>query len=199
MARKELIRYVSVSFMMVSVMLLATGGTASAHVLKEDQGVSAVLHIPPDDSPAAGEPTELDLSFGDDAHTFSLPDCNCQVIITQGTRTVLRTVPKPAVEGATLDSIITVTFPEIGVYNVGVTGSAKQGTFHSFKLNYVVRVATVANGTRTAAGHGGEIAIVGLGSIAILSLLAYTNLHARGRDRPKPTPKQPSTTKKHRP
>ena len=68
---------------------------------------------PPDsvDDLHAGQPTELDVSFGNEANTFSLPDCNCRIVV-KGNGRVLQTVtPEPYIAGATLDSKATVRFP----------------------------------------------------------------------------------------
>jgi hypothetical protein len=181
---KHSIKTISMSLAAISLLLMSTTGLASAHVLKEDNGISAVLHIPPEDTPEANTATELDLSFGDNANAFSLPDCNCKVTVKNGPQVIYQAVPKPALEGATLDSIVNVNFPVIGVYDVIVDGSAKDGKFQPFHLDYLVRVATSATGgetMKTSKGAGSEVVVIGVGSLAILIMLAYNSISIGGR------------------
>lgn len=160
---------------------------ANAHVLKESNGISTVLHIPPDDNPQAGEETELDFSFGDDRNAFSLPDCDCFVSI-KGEKLVQKTMPRPPVAGATLDGIVTVNFPHGGAFGVIVEGRSKSGVFSTFRTRYVVRVA---NQDRQTGGQAATVFTVSAGSLAILALVAFNNIREGGRygDRPKITRK----------
>jgi hypothetical protein len=180
---KQYWRRLSLSLLALPLLILALPAAATAHVLKQDNGISAVLHIPPDDNPQAGQSTELDLSFGDDANAFSLTDCHCLVTIeSDSSKIIYRAVPQPALKGATLDSIAHVTFPTVGVYHLTVSGSATHGNFKPFSLDFLVRVAGAVGGTATMTSRkGDEIIIISLGSLAILGLFAYTNMRAGGR------------------
>lgn len=178
---KRWLRMLGLSLPTLLVAVFVTTGLASAHVLKQDNGITGILHIPPEDNPSAGQPTEMDESFGDQAGRFSLPDCDCMMSIKGGGK-VLQTVPlKPYFSGATLDSVATVQFPTVGVYDVVVTGRAKDHKFPDFQLDYLVRVALNANGTPATANDGGDVVIISLGSLAILGLFAYTGISAGDR------------------
>jgi hypothetical protein len=177
-------RRLKLSLVMLPLLLLAAPGIASAHVLKQDNGISAVLHIPPEDNPEAGQVTDFDLSFGDASNAFSLPDCRCQVTVKNSNgKTLYQTVPKPAQQGDTLDSVVHFNFPTIGVYNLTVSGSAIHGNFKTFQLDYLIRVATSVNGPAlaTGSGQGSEVLIISVGSLAILAMFAYTGMRAGGR------------------
>ncbi|MDB5170988.1 MAG: hypothetical protein JWO35_682, partial [Candidatus Saccharibacteria bacterium] len=129
------------------VLLLAVsvaGGVAQAHVSKQNNGISAELHIPPGDSPKAGEPTRIRISFEDKKGSFRLQDCDCKINLEQSGKVLQTSILEPATKGATLDSFSTITFPRVGVYDIVVTGSSKNGAFPSFKLDYQVRVASGA-------------------------------------------------------
>lgn len=160
---------------------LVGNGVASAHVLKEDNGMSAVLHIPPDDNPVGAEETELDLSFSNDAQTFSLQDCDCQVIVKRDNRTLSTTTLTPALPGATLDGVAHVTFPSVGVYDVVVMGAPKSASFAVFRLDYSERIATSVSAPVAASGQQSQVMIIGLGAFAILLLFAVTNIKAGKR------------------
>jgi hypothetical protein len=165
-------------------------GTASAHVLKQSNGISGVLHIPPDDNPKAGEVTTLGISFGDKTGAFGLQDCDCKVAIAQDGKTLQTVVPVPALEGATLDSYSKVTFPKVGVYDVVATGTSKTGAFPTFKLDYAVRVASAAGGdlASTTASSSTNLTpiIIGLGTFALIAVVAYGAIGQGGRYAPEP-------------
>lgn len=181
-------------YFVASVLILFNSiGLASAHVLKEGQGVSAVLHIPPEDNPVAGQPTELDISFGDKNNNFSLLDCSCQLLIVSGGKVLQKLVPSSALSGATLDSVVTAQFPHVGVYHIIISGSAKDDKFNDFKLDYSVRVASDTNGTAMKNGNGDEALVVGSGGLIILALLAYRGIVRGGRFT---RPTQPSSKSK---
>jgi hypothetical protein len=161
---------------------------AAAHVLKQDNGISGVLHIPPEDDPSAAQPTELNLSFGDARDAFSLADCNCTVVVKTSTGAgsiarVVETAPlHPYYSDSTLDSKTSVTFPTIGVYNVIVKGSARDSKFPAFQLDYLVRVATSADGSTAPANNNGTaVVFISVSSLIILGMIAYTNMRVGGR------------------
>jgi hypothetical protein len=178
---KQLLKSLFLSIGILPVLLLATGGIASAHVLKENNGISGVLHIPPEDNPEAGQPTELDESFGDSNSTFSLGDCNCKVVVTSNGKAIQTTTLAPQLAGATLDTVATVNFPAIGVYDVIISGSAKDGAFHSFSLDYLVRVPTAVGVTPQTNGQGLDVAIIGGGSLVVLLMFGVTMIQRGGR------------------
>jgi hypothetical protein len=147
---------------------------ASAHVLKENNGISAVLHMPPDDDPVAGRPVELDLSFGDDSGHFSLLLCDCELQVSGNGRTIYRAAPRPAVNGANLDSFTMVTFPAAGAYDLHVSGTPRGGNFRPFKFDYVIRVTNPADAS--SQGQGLAVLIISAGSLAILVLIAQNGI-----------------------
>lgn len=172
---------------LVMVITVTSAGTASAHVLKQNNGISGVLHIPPDDNPKAGEVTTLGISFGDKPGAFSLQDCDCSVAIAQNGKTLQTVTPAPALAGATLDSYSKVTFPSIGVYDIVATGSSKSGAFAKFTLDYVVRVATDVNGGAVPVAKSTSVTpiIIGLGSFGLIAVVAYGAIGQGGRYTPK--------------
>jgi len=165
---------------LISLFLIAgTSGVASAHVLKEDNGISAVLHIPP------AQQTQLDFSFSSQQSTFSLKNCDCQVIV-QANGNTIQTEPLGAgSEDSGASAAASVTFPSIGVYDVIVEGSAKDGAFKSFKLDYVERVATsaVATTSQPVQRNGSTVLLISATSFILLLMGAYAAIRQGGRYR----------------
>ncbi len=182
------------SFLIAGASALVSGGTAGAHDLKQDNGISVVLHIPPEDNPKAGQLTELELSFGDNKDAFTLQDCDCQVMVKHGSRILQTLTPEPAQTGATLDSKVYVQFPNIGVYDIVVAGKARDATFGTFSLDYSVPVATSNSGARVSSGQGSEILLISSGSLITLTVLAYGAIKQGGRYRSKSKGSQASST-----
>jgi len=123
---------------LLAVLLLATPGTANAHVLKVDGHIGAVLHINPDDNPTTGSPTDYTVSFDDDTGRFSLSKCTCSVSIIQNGKTIAAT---PLTVSNNEVSEDRYTFATPAVYTMRFTGTPKTpGAFQPFTLDYEVRV-----------------------------------------------------------
>lgn len=122
-------------------MLLAVGlpAIASAHILKVDGNIGAVLHIPPNDHPFTNTPTEFTLTFvSDDSGKFNLAGCNCTVSFIQNGKTIA-SQPLGVSDIDFSDNHHTFTKP--GVYTFHVTGSPQRaGEFQSFSLYYEERI-----------------------------------------------------------
>lgn len=149
-------------------LILGVPGVTSAHVLKVDGTIGAVLHINPDDDPTAGGPTDYTLSFDDDTGKFSLAQCKCTVaIIEQGT--TIATQPLAVANNNVSEDHY--TFAEPDVYDLRVTGiPMTPGTFQPFTLDYAVRVA----GGQAAPQPMPVLLWVGMGmSIGLILLAAF--------------------------
>ena len=141
-------------------------GTASAHVLKNDGDIGAVMHVEPDDNPLAGVPVTYQLVFNDTSHRFSLSTCDCTATI----QTIGGVVKTEAINTKhELDSKSTVTFPEPDVYTLRVRGEPKvAGAFQPFTLNYTIRV----NPGGVQFQEVPPLLWAGLGSAVMLAILA---------------------------
>jgi hypothetical protein len=141
----------------------------SAHVLKSDRDIGAILHIDPDDSPVSGRPTTYILYFSDVSNRFTLPKCTCTVSVKENGQTI---ASQSLARTSLLTSTNVFTFPKADVYTLAISGKAiTLGSFQSFSLNYLVRVES---GTITQQPFPRSLWI-GLGlTIALLLLGAYT-------------------------
>jgi hypothetical protein len=171
---KKLLQTFSFSLSLALIATIGIPGLAAAHIHKQDNGISGELHIPPEDKPQAHQPTELDIVFGDAANKFSLPDCNCQLSVKQNGRVRQTVQLQPYTSGATFDSKATVQFPAAGVYEVVVQGSAKDGMFQAFQLDYSVSVAANSADITSAPHKRTALLVIAAGSLIILIMVAYS-------------------------
>ncbi len=195
----KLIRTSSLIIAILSVFFISSSQPVMAHVLKQDHGISGVLHIPPEDNPQAGETVRLNVAFADKKNSFSLANCDCRAVIKLNGKT-MQTVPlRPYFSGSTLNSTSTVTFPAIAVYDVALLGTSRNNSFPAFQLNYLVRVATSATSPAAASDttKGASVIIIAAGSLAILALFAYVAIASGPRYKKKPQP-QPTKNAKRR-
>lgn len=110
---------------------------ASAHVLKTDGTIGAVLHIEPDDNPTAGVEITYQLAFADTTNKFQLSQCDCSVSIYQDGKALDKS---PLTVSGSLASVDTYTFATAGVYTMVISGMPKPGdSFQPFSLSYIVR------------------------------------------------------------
>jgi len=131
---------VYISIVAAFVIVLALPAVASAHVLKVDGHIGAVLHINPDDNPISGVPTDYLMSFSDDTGRFSLAQCDCDVFVIQDGKTIAK---NPLAPSNTATSENHYTFPRPSVYTLRFVGTPKTpGAFQPFTLNYTVRVTS---------------------------------------------------------
>lgn len=163
-------RLVLASFTAVVLAVSLLGGSASAHVLKTDGSIGAVLHIEPDDNPTTGQPTTYVLSFSDDNGTLDISKCDCLVNIQENGKTI---ASHPIQVTDPTDSIDKYTFQKPDVYTLQFTGKpTTAGLFQPFTLNYLVRVTGSggSNGTQPFP----VLIWVGMGmGIGLILLAAY--------------------------
>ncbi len=163
-------RQFAVLVIAITTASLALSGTASAHVLKVDGNISAVLHINPDDNPISGTPTAYALYFNDDTGRFSLSECNCTVTVKNGSQTVAAHSLR---DTSRLQSNNTFTFPKPGAYILTIQGKPKKSdAFQPFEIIYLERVASRQNSITTQTFP--PILGIGLGlGICLILLGAY--------------------------
>ncbi len=128
------------------ILLGCVSGPASAHVLKTDGTIGAVMHVSPDDNPRTGGPTPIIFFFDDSTGRFSLSKCICTLTIQRNGVTISA---RPLAITAAQISDDSYTFPEPGRYNVQVSGQPKTAAaFEPFVLDYGLQVAAGNGGVR---------------------------------------------------
>jgi hypothetical protein len=160
-----------VAALLVAIMALSPA-IAEAHVLKEDNGISSVLHIDPDDNPIAGSKTTLELQFGNSSGDFSLNNYHIGIKVSEDNKTIQTTSVASAYFGSASQGVAYVTFPRIDVYQVTVSGVSNQKAVASFSVNYLVRVATAANGTQMSKSNATTVALLSGTSLILVVMVA---------------------------
>lgn len=179
-----ILQRVTQSLILIMLLVIASSGSVSAHVLKQNNGISAVLHVPPEDNPTAGEKVELNIAFGDKTNKFNLMNCNCKVLIQSDGQTINTYDTKPALEGATEAGSVDTVFPKPGIYHVLVTGQSTNDSFQTFRLDYTLRVSADSANRANSKKPTTEIAIIGVGSILIIGMFAYNGISFGERYKP---------------
>lgn len=140
---------------LLTLFLFAFASEVSAHILKSDGPIGAVLHIDPDDNPIIGKQATFFLEFSDKDGKFSLADCNCKFHILKNNEELFSTFLVPFEEGSNTASGFSYTFKEKGVYQIQVEGEpVNSSTFSSFSLSYDWRIE------RENGGSGGNTSFI---------------------------------------
>lgn len=118
-------------------MLFFNPASVSAHTLKIDGNIGVILHIDPDDAPAAGSESKLFAEVEDKSGRFNVnnpENCDCRLTIKQKD-VVLKVLP---VTTGGVYSQIRYTFPSSGTYHIIIEGkpSGKGVAFQSFTTNF---------------------------------------------------------------
>ncbi len=151
----------------------------SAHVLESDNGVSAILHIKPDDHPIAGKPVPVNFLFSNDVGGFSLNRYDVQLNLIQDGAVKFKTAVKPLFFGSATEGETMATFPTAGVYTVRATAKPTEPNVPAFTLDYDVRVADIAaNATK---GDGGTTALLSGLSLILLGMAAVKFIQRGGK------------------
>jgi hypothetical protein len=131
-------RLITLFFSVFALSGFILSDSVSAHVLKTDGDIGAIMHINPDDNPLSGTPTTYSIAFKDTTNRFSLSNCGCNVSFTEDNK-IIYTEPLTQIDE--LDSANYFTFPKADVYTMTVTGKPKMANaFQPFILSYLIRV-----------------------------------------------------------
>lgn len=129
---------------------------ANAHKTEVSGNIAGTWHIEPNHSPKAGEPAQVWIALTQKGGKIvSLEQCDCRLAVYHEGATNAVPLLEPPLQGISAENYqgipgAQVTFPQIGQYQLKLTGSPKAGaTFQQFELSYRVTVA-VGNSTTTA-------------------------------------------------
>lgn len=166
------------------IMLLAITALiapVSAHVLQSNNGVSAILHLKPDDNPIAGKPIPVNFLFSNDVGGFSLNHYDIRLDLVQDNGVKASKTVKPLFFGSATEGEVVATFPTVGVYTVRATGKPTTEGVPAFVLNFTVRVADVAGSVKK--GDGGTAALLAAFSLVLLAMVAAKAIQSSGKYR----------------
>lgn len=149
------------AFLLLTVPVVGlSNSTAAAHEVQVAADVGATLHIEPNDIAQAGQATEMWFALTRKGGTvIPLAECDCTLTLYDSQNTVVAEPTLAAVSAEGFNSIpgATVTFPEVGAYELVLAGTPQQnGQFSPFELRYEVIVASRASGSTSAARDDSE-------------------------------------------
>jgi hypothetical protein len=130
------------------VFLLNPAHRAYAHFPATAGNITALLHIEPDDYPAAGQSGTIYFIFSDQTNHFQLAKCNCKLSISQqGQELYYAELSQPPAGQLTIYSTkgIPFTFSDQGSYSISISGRpSSAGALQPFSLNWNFYVAGAA-------------------------------------------------------
>lgn len=140
------------TFIIGLAILLLAPTSVSAHVLKTDGVIGAVMHIDPEDSPIAQEPATFFFEMRDKTGKFTSQACLCTVTINQGDKQLFSSPLFGTNQMVGLNTpSMTFAFPEPGTYVIDILGRPRNaGSFQAFDLRYDVRVERMTESTSAA-------------------------------------------------
>jgi hypothetical protein len=145
----------------------------AAHTLEINNGVSAVMHIVPDDKAVANTPTTLEFQITDPNQDFNLKNCVCEISIKDQSKTIQSTTLQPSsIDGKNIGSAI-VIFPSVGVYTVQLSGQSINSSFPGFNMSYIVRADSPTKNSSVGSLDKVSIYIMFACFVAIVCILVY--------------------------
>lgn len=163
------------TFLLVTFYLSLAPSPVSAHTLKSDGTIGAVIHIDPEDDPIIGEPASFFFEFKDTAGKFKPSECICLVTILKDDQELFSEQLESSSQEPSLTSAsFSYTFPEKGVYQIKVIGnSVNAGSFDPFKLTYDLRVDRVSGAATEQSFVEKNIHFFLLGGILVIFLAIF--------------------------
>ncbi|MEM8642452.1 MAG: hypothetical protein AAGG51_27085 [Cyanobacteria bacterium P01_G01_bin.54] len=129
-------------------MILLTPWPVLAHQVELADDVGATLHIEPNDTPKAGEPSEVWFALTRKGGAIiPLADCDCNLTVYSQSATAAEPLLEPplqpvAAEGYAAIPGATFTFPAVGAYELVLQGQPQdEASFTPFELRFDVVVA----------------------------------------------------------
>jgi hypothetical protein len=159
---------------------------AYAHTLEADNGVSAVLHIAPDDNPQAAQDTTLDFSFSSQEPGFDIRYCGCKVSFASSSDRLYSTSIS-SIQNSASSGYAVVNFPKGGVYDLTVQGYTSGQLQDRFKLTYRVRVTPQSSPADSLTSPKSlQVILLGVTGLVLLGILAVTMISGGNRYKAKP-------------
>lgn len=153
-----------------------------AHETEADNGISAVMHLDPQDTPVAGEVSTIYFDLKDSSNKFNLESCDCYVVISSDNQEIARLMLTE--EAGDLKTQF--VFPFKNLYSVSLQGSPKEGSeFKTFDLNYDVQVG-LDSSTRAQHPHNKYWFFFGHGAHMIIfcgGFIALAVLYLKGQNK----------------
>lgn len=142
--------------------------SASAHILDRQGPITVLLHTDPNDQPQAHAKSQFLFIVANDNRVFSFDDYDTQVVVETNGKTLFdKKVFAPPKSFNSM--IVDYTFPSIGVFDVTIKGTPKNGTkAEPFTADFTLRVDQIA--TASSQSHIWIILFAGAGGVVLILL-----------------------------
>lgn len=159
--------------------LIAIPGSADAHVLLRDTktNIGAVLHINPDDDPAAGPISQLYFDIQDQKAATRIPYTGYQLLITNEQGATRQT----ALDANGSNVTANYAFPTQGVYKLELRSGPRYDDFAHVSLTYSLRVSRGVAGQNAAQNDhplANIAAVISASLLLALAIIALNNRYA---------------------
>ena len=136
-------------FALISIFILSTTVSVSAHTLKTANTVGINLHINPDDDPIVGQESTFFPDLKDKEGKFNITDCLCNVKITLEGK---QAFSKELLADSNNNNLpgFNYTFETKGLYLVEFTGKSYSGSFQDFNVKFDINVTREPKNTAKA-------------------------------------------------
>lgn len=167
----KLLKYI----LIIAALYVVSAGFVLAHDQETNDGVSAVLHIDPNDWPIAEEPASFYITFKNIDNDFDLEKCDCVSKIFKDDVEIVHTITESS-RGFQFTSkpVLTATLQNSGAYKFEFEGKPKDGAnfkpvkfTHDFNVNRKGTINKEAGHHNSFAAHIGHYIIFG-GAIIIV-------------------------------
>ena len=165
-------RFVGALALIIVALASCYSAPAAAHVQASSNGVTAVMHILPDDSPIADKQTLIQFTLG--GKDVDTATCDCTLQIRQGSTTTASNKLKP-LQGSQTVVTSSISFPKEGVYDLIIASNDTQ----KFSIDFVVRVDPSGGAANTAGGV--DVLFISAASLVIVAVLGYYAITGGGR------------------
>ena len=146
--------------LITGILILVTALPSLAHKVEVQEDVGATLHIEPDDIPKAGALTDVWFALTKvGGVVIPLEDCDCTLTVYDASDVAIASpsLSPVSAEGYTGIPGTTITFPEVGAYELVLAGAPLNDVqFSDFELRFDVTVAARAAGTESASNTANE-------------------------------------------
>lgn len=162
----------SITLLTITFLFFSSPMYASAHVLKTDGTIGAVMHVTPEDDPIAGDRSDFFFEFKDTQNRFQPAMCECVVhVIENGKQIYSRALFAENTNPSLQNTSFSYTFPKRGVYSLQVVGKPlTPGVFPKFQLTYDIRVDRISE-NKTESSTASESAATNFFTVHAIHLL----------------------------
>lgn len=187
-------RYLSCLLLLFIFFILAAR-PVSAHVLKADGNIGAVIHVTPDDDPIVGEKADFFFEIKDKDKKFRPEACDCTVTIAKNGNKVFSRPLFTSTNQVNFDTpVFQYTFPERAIYTILLIGQPKTANaFQPFRIQYDIRADRVSESASTTPSaqpsaawpnHWFHYIAIAFIALVFLALLFIDRLRAHARRTP---------------